>query len=406
MDTKNMKCFYEMAKPYMNEKARRHFVATAALTFGKGGISVMSRATGVAREVIRNGIRELSESTQYTADNEGDHIRKQGAGRKRAYVKDQSLALDLSQLVEPATRGDPESSLLWTSKSIRNLTDELKAKGHDVSRETVRLLLKEMGYSLQANYKGIEENQHADRNEQFEYIYETVKATQARGQPVISVDTKKRELIGNYKNNGKEWRPAGDPLDVKVHDFEDKELGHAIPFGVYDISENQGWVSVGITHDTSRFAVSSIRNWWNEMGKDIYTDATELMITADSGGSNGCRRRLWKTELQHFADETGLTLHILHFPPGTSKWNKIEHRMFSFISKNWRGKPLTSLGVIVSLISGTTTKTGLSIQCAVDKSIYETGIQVTDEELNSLNLSPDDFHGDWNYRIAPRHLLA
>ena len=404
MDENNMKSFYELAKPFMNEKSRRHFVASVALTYGRGGISAMNRATGIAREVIRNGINELTEDFQHSSTgNETEvRIRKQGAGRKKAHVKDQNLACDLITLVEPVTRGDPESSLLWTSKSVRNLTDELNTMGHSVSRETVRLLLKEMGYSLQANYKNIEKNQHEDRNEQFEYIYKIMKETQSRNQPVISVDTKKRELIGNYKNNGKEWRPEGQPLGVNVHDFEDKELGHAIPFGVYDITENQGWVSVGITHDTSRFAVSSIRNWWNEMGKDVYPKAVDLMITADSGGSNGCRRRLWKAELQHFADETGLILHILHFPPGTSKWNKIEHRMFSFISKNWRGRPLTSLEVIVSLISNTTTKSGLSIKCAVDNSIYQTGVKVTDEEMESLNLTPDTFHGGWNYRIAPR----
>lgn len=406
MDVNNIKCFYEMAKPFMNEKARRHFVASVAKTYGRGGISAMSRATGMAREVIRKGINELAEGSPLAGYDAEVRIRKQGAGRKKARFKDESLAIDLSTLVEPATRGDPESSLLWTSKSIRNLSDELNAMGHNVSRETVRLLLKEMGYSLQANYKNIEKNQHADRNEQFEYIYKTIKLTQSQNQPVISVDTKKRELVGNYKNNGQEWHHEGQPLEVNVHDFEDKQLGHAIPFGVYDISENQGWVSVGITHDTSRFAVSSIQNWWNEMGKDVYPNATELMITADSGGSNGCRRRLWKAELQRFANETGLTLHILHLPPGTSKWNKIEHRMFSFISKNWRGRPLTSLEVIVSLISNTTTKTGLSIKCAVDNSVYETGIKVTDEEMDSLNLSPDDYHGEWNYRIAPKTVMV
>jgi len=406
MDENNIKCFYEIAKRFMNEEGRRHFVATAALTYGKGGISAMSRATGMAREVIRNGIGEVSEVIPTEREDSDARIRKQGAGRKRAYVKDESLAMDLSTLVEPVTRGDPESSLLWTSKSIRNLTDELNAKGHRVSRETVRLLLKEMGYSLQANYKDIENNQHEDRNKQFEYIYETMKDAQSRNQPVISVDTKKRELVGNYKNNGQEWRPEWQPIKVNVHDFEDKELGHAIPFGVYDISGNQGWVSVGITHDTSRFAVSSIQSWWNEMGHDVYPDAVELMITADSGGSNGCHRKLWKKELQRFADETGLILHILHFPPGTNKWNKIEHRMFSFISKNWRGRPLTSLEVIVSLISNTTTKSGLSIKCAVDDSVYDTGIKVTDAEMESLNLTPDEFHGDWNYRIAPIAILT
>ena len=405
MDESNIKWFYGMVKPFLNEKGRRLFAAQAALSIGRGGISVMNRVTGMARESIRKGVNELSAgivSNEMESAKPDGRMRKEGAGRKRATETNPGLESALSSLVEPATRGDPESSLLWTSKSVRNLADELNSMGHNVSRETVRTLLKDMGYSLQANYKSLEPNQHEDRNEQFEYIYTTMKEKQSKNQPVISVDTKKREIIGNYKNGGKEWHPEKHPLEVNVHDFENKELGHAIPFGVYDVAENQGWVSVGITRDTSMFAVSSIRNWWNEMGIDRYPEATELMITADSGGSNGYRRKLWKTELQRFADETGLTLHVLHFPPGTSKWNKIEHRMFSFISKNWRGKPLSSLEVIVSLIANTTTKTGLKIKCAVDFSAYKTGIQVSDDELNGLNLIPDKYHGDWNYRIAPR----
>jgi hypothetical protein len=304
-------------------------------------------------------------------------------------------------LIDPITRGDPESSLLWTSKSLRNLADDLKKKGHDVSYVTVRRMLQEMGFSLQAYFKSIEPGQHADRNEQFEYIYENVKEMQTGNQPIISVDTKKKELIGNYKNNGQEWNPKGQPIKVDTHDFENKELGHAIPFGVYDITENKGWVSVGITKDTSQFAVSTIRNWWTEMGQEVYPEAQELMITADSGGSNGYRRRLWKTELQNFSNETGLILHVLHFPPNTSKWNKIEHRMFSYISKNWRGRPLVSLEVIISLIANTTTHKGLEIKCAADMTTYKTGIKVSDDELAGVNLVPDSYHGEWNYRIFP-----
>jgi len=402
MDENEMKAFFERIKPHLNEKARRIVTASAAIALGRGGISEINKASGMSREVISTGIKELEEGTQAFDGEPVGRIRRPGGGRKKAVQHDPELLSDLLNLIDPATRGDPESPLLWTSKSLRHLEKELRALGHKVSYVTVRDLLKSQGFSLQANYKTLDPGQHEDRDAQFLYIYGSLKEMQRLGQPVISVDTKKKELVGEYKNDGCEWAPKDRPTEVLTHDFENKELGHAIPFGVYDITENQGWVSVGITRDTSQFAVSSIRNWWNEMGKEAYPYAEELMITADSGGSNGYRRKLWKTELQRFADETGLILHVLHFPPNTSKWNKIEHRMFSFISKNWRGRPLVSLEVIVSLIANTTTNTGLRIKCAVDKNRYETGIKVTNEEMSSLNLIADEFHGEWNYRLFPR----
>jgi hypothetical protein len=411
MDKEILKEKYERIKPFLDEKSRRLYVANEAIAKGWGGVSRLSEATGMSREVIGHGISEIKEGSKamdndISATVKENHslkkrIRKVGGGRKKIEKNDAALRYNLEQLMDPITRGDPESPLLWTSKSIRKITALLNQKGHRVSHETVRALLRGSGYSLQANFKTIEKNQHEDRDEQFEYLYRSVKEAQSKKQPVISIDAKKKELVGEFKNNGQEWRPKGKPERVNAHDFEDKTLGKAIPFGIYDITENQGWVSVGIDHDTSQFAVSSIRSWWNEMGKDTYPDATEITITADCGGSNGNRRRLWKTELQRFADETSMALHILHYPPGTSKWNKIEHRMFSFISKNWRGKPLTSLEVIVNLISCTTTNTGLKINCSVDDAFYPTGTKVTDNDLNSVNLIRDNYHGDWNYRIFP-----
>ena len=411
MDKEILKEKYERIKPLLDEKSRRLYVANEAIAEGWGGVSRLFEATGMSREVISNGISEIKKGSKATDDKilvkaeeispVKRRIRKAGGGRKRIEENNTTIRYDLEQLMEPVTRGDPESPLLWTSKSIRKITNELNQKGHRVSHETVRTLLRNSGYSLQANFKTIELNQHDDRDKQFEYLYRNVKDAQSKKQPVISVDTKKKELIGEFKNNGQEWRPKGKPEHVNGHDFEDKTLGKAIPFGVYDVTENQGWVSVGIDHDTSQFAVASIRSWWNEMGKDVYPDATELTITVDCGGSNGNRRRLWKTEMQKLADETGMSIHVLHYPPGTSKWNKIEHRMFSFISKNWRGKPLVSLEVIVNLISSTTTNTGLKINCSVDSASYPTGKKVTDEELNNVNLLRDKYHGDWNYRILP-----
>ena len=403
MENSDIKCVLDELKPYLNERTRRLAVASFAKSLGRGGISRMHVITGMSREVIGKGIKEL-ESGVTEEDQEVTRIRKEGGGRKKKAETDTTLASDLFRLIDPVTRGDPESPLLWTSKSLRTLAEELSID-RKVSHETVRTLLKGMGYSLQADYKTIEKNQHPDRNEQFEYIYAQLKETQENNQPVISVDTKKRELVGNYKNGGREWNPKRYPTPVDVHDFEDKELGHAIPFGVYDVTNNQGWVSVGINYDTSQFAVNSIRNWWYEMGKEIYPEAHELMITADSGGSNGSRRRLWKSSLQHFADETGLTIHVVHFPPGTSKWNKIEHKMFSFISKNWRGRPLVSLEVIVNLIANTTTKSGLKIKRAVDSNAYQKSIKISDDDMMDLFIVRDTYHGDWNYRILPREIM-
>ena len=395
---------FERMSPFLDEKGKRLFTANEAKSIGRGGISEVSEATGVARRSIRRGIEELALGPE-----EGDtpvgtkgRTRKPGGGRKPVTESDPTLVTDLMALLDPVTRGDPDSPLLWTSKSLRNLEGALHEKGHRVSHVTVGSLLVEMGFSLQADYKNLEPGQHADRNGQFEYIYEATKETQAAGQPVISVDTKKRELVGLSRNGGRDWYPKGCPPEVGTHDFEDKGLGHAIPYGIYDLTKNEGWVSIGITKDTSQFAVNSIRSWYEEMGRDVYPEAAELMITADSGGSNGYRRKLWKTELQRFSDETGLVIHVLHFPPGTSKWNKIEHRMFSFISKNWRTRPLVDLATIVSLIASTTTETGLSIKCAVDGKAYMTGIKVTDAELDGLSLVPDKYHGEWNYRLYPR----
>lgn len=397
---------YKRLSPFLDERAKRLFVANEAITIGRGGISQASKATGMAREVIAKGIEEVQAGTDGQEGKIGSRgrIRKEGGGRKLITERDPTILDDLLGLLEPATRGDPESPLLWTSKSLRNLAGALTEMGHTASHVTVRSLLKDMGFSLQADYKNIEPGQHPDRNDQFEYIYANTLEAQSLGQPVISVDTKKRELVGEYKNNGREWQPKGIPTEVDTHDFENKLLGHAIPFGVYDTADNSGWVSVGITRDTSQFAVNSIRCWWEEMGKELYPEAFELTVTADSGGSNGYRCRLWKTELQKLADETGLVIHVLHFPPGTSKWNKIEHMMFSSISKNWRGRPLISLEVIVSLIAATTTSKGLRIKCSVDHTDYKTGIKVTDGELAELILVPDDYHGEWNYRLLPRKL--
>jgi transposase len=408
MDDRVIKEGFERIEPFLGEKLRRLYVANVALSEGRGGMGRLNKITGLSRDTIRRGMEELREgaSGEVSGNEEGvqdkTRQRARGGGRKSIEVADSGIGRDLEQLLEPVTRGDPESPLLWTSKSLRRLAMELGEKGHRVSHETVRRLLLEMGYSLQANFKTLEKGPPADRNEQFEYLYACVKEAQERGQPVISVDTKKKERVGNFKNGGREWHLSKNPVKVNGHDFEDKALGKAIPFGVYDLSGNEGWVSVGIDHDTSPFAVSSIRNGWFEMGRHAYPSAWELTITADSGGSNGNRRRGWKTELQRFADETGMILHVLHYPPGTSKWNKIEHRMFSFISKNWRGKPLVSLEVIVSLIAHTTTAGGLKIRCAADRGIYPIGQKVTDEELANVNLQRDEYHGDWNYRILPR----
>ena len=333
-------------------------------------------------------------------------IRREGAGRPRAVERDLTLRQDLEALIEPTTRGDPESSLRWTCKSVRKLADELKSKGHTVSHQTVSELLHDMGYSLQANRKVLEGSSHQDRNAQFEHLNAAVQLQLSLGDPVISVDTKKKELVGPFKNGGQELRPKGDPEKVRVHDFLISELGRAAPYGVYDLGKNEAWVSVGTDHDTAAFAVESIRRWWQSMGKPLYPNAKRLLVTADGGGSNGSRVRLWKIELQKLADETGMEMAVCHFPPGTSKWNKIEHRLFSAITQNWRGKPLISHEVIVNLIAATTTKTGLKVRSALDQNAYPTGLVVKDADMESLNLRPDAFHGDWNYSLHPRQRLT
>ena len=382
----------------LDEKSRRLLVAAESKAWGRGGISVVSKATGVSRQVIRQGLKELEQSPPHAIG----RIRRPGGGRKKARQKDLSLVADLEKLVEPTTRGDPESCLRWTCKSVRKLAEELEGMGHHVSYPVVAELLHELEYSLQANRKTKEGNDHPDRNAQFEHINARVQQYIDRKQPVISVDTKKKELVGNFKNGGQEWRPKGTPEKVRAHDFLIPELGRAAPYGVYDLAQNTGWVSVGVDHDTASFAVETIRRWWHAMGAEKYPNAKRLLITADGGGSNGSRLRLWKLELQMLADETGLAIAVSHFPPGTSKWNKIEHRLFSFISKNWRGQPLTNLKVIVSLIAGTTTKKGLKVHAEINDRTYPAGIKAGDAEMARINLQRDGFHGEWNYEILPR----
>jgi Rhodopirellula transposase DDE domain len=391
---------FEALQPVMDERVRRQWAATEALALGYGGISAVAAATGLARNTIAAGIAELR---QRTDDYEPTpSIRRPGAGRKPLTTLDPELLHALDRLVDPATRGDPDSPLRWTCKSTRKLADELTRQGHPVSDRTVAHLLRQTGYSLQANRKTREGGRHPDRNAQFAYLNDQARRRQQRGQPVISVDTKKKELVGDFRNGGREWQPAGQPEEVRIHDFQDKELGKAIPYGVYDVTNNQGWVSVGITHDTAYFAVAAIRRWWQRMGAARFPRAAGILITADGGGSNGVRTRLWKVALQVLADELGLALSVCHFPPGTSKWNKIEHRLFCHITQNWRGRPLVSREAIVSLIGKTTTGAGLRVEAGLDTNDYPTGIKVTDEELAALNLKRAAFHGEWNYTISPR----
>jgi transposase len=389
---------FAVLEPVLDEKSRRLLVAAESKAWGPGGISAIAKTTGVSRQVIRQGLRELEQSPTHPSG----RIRRPGGGRKKARQKDPTLVADLEKLVDPATRGDPESCLRWTCKSLRKLAEELALMGHEVSYPVVAELLHEMGYSLQANRKTKEGDSHPDRNAQFEHINAKVQQYIGLQQPVISVDTKKKELVGDFKNSGQDWRPLGKPEKVRVHDFMIPELGRAAPYGIYDLAQNTGWVSVGVDHDTASFAVETIRRWWHAMGKEKYPQAKRLLITADGGGSNGSRLRLWKLELQTLADETGLAIAVSHFPPGTSKWNKIEHRLFSFISKNWRGQPLTSLKVIVSLIAGTTTRKGLRVHAEINDRPYPAGIKVPDEEMAQINLRRDEFHGEWNYEILPR----
>ncbi len=384
----------------LDERARRRFAAAEAMSAGRGGVSAVTRATGVARSTIGRGLAELRSGE--TLDT--SRVRRPGGGCKPLIETDTNLLNDLRSLVEPDTRGDPQSSLLWTCKSLTKLSRGLREMGHKIGRTLVGELLHKLEYSLQGNRKTLEGSKHPDRDAQFRYINGCVNKALAAGAPAISVDTKKKELVGDFRNAGREWRPKGSPEEVRVHDFVIPELGRAAPYGVYDIAANAGWVSVGIDHDTGAFAVNAIRSWWKLMGRKRYPDASTLLITADGGGSNGSRVRLWKLELQKLADELGLTITVCHLPPGTSKWNRIEHRLFSFITGNWRGKPLVSHQVIVQLIAATTTKTGLTVRCELDQNTYPAGIKVSDAEIEAVNLTRHDFHGEWNYTISPKAL--
>jgi transposase len=392
---------YDSVKDSLTERARRLFVAAEAKAAGYGGRAAASRATGMAQSAIGRGLKEL-EAIEGGGGPElpRTRSRRPGGGRKKLEDKHPELLGELQELVEATTRGDPESPLLWTARSLRNLVDAMTAKGFKMSPSTLSRLLKKLGYSLQSNKKRLEGEQHPDRNAQFENIAEKVRRQHGKGDPAISVDTKKKELVGSYKNAGRELRPTSDPESVNVHDFIG-EQGKAAPYGVYDLAENEAWVSVGISHDTGEFAVATIRAWWDEMGVAVYPEAGSLLITADGGGSNGYRLRLWKFELQKLANDLGFPISVCHLPPGTSKWNKIEHRLFSFITKNWRGKPLVTHQVIVELISATTTKAGLTVRSRIDDKLYKKGIRISDRQMETINLHPDKFHGEWNYTIHP-----
>lgn len=402
MDTEMIKQRYALISPFLDERQRRLYLAAEAKVIGYGGVSTVSRMTGVSRSAISAGYEDYDQAKENKIS--PGRIRKEGGGRKRTVTTDVTLKTDIEALIEPVTRGDPESPLRWTCKSVRNLSDELNRMGHKTSHRMVAELLHEMEYSLQGNRKTLEGESHPDRNAQFEFINQRVKALQSMEQPVISVDTKKKELVGDFKNGGKELRPKGDPEKVRVHDFKIPELGRVAPYGIYDMTHNIGWVNVGLDHDTSAFAVESIRRWWHSMGRELYPQAKHLMVTADGGGSNGYRIKLWKVELQKLADETGLSIQVCHFPPGTSKWNKIEHRLFSFISQNWRGKPLISYEVIVKLIAATTNRIGLKVKCQLDTNFYPKAIKVSDREMANINIQRDSFHGEWNYTISPKHI--
>ena len=399
MDTKTVQDKYRSLAPVLTERSRRLWAATEAKALGHGGIGLVERATGISRSTIQRGLRELESSEALVLG--PDRVRRTGAGRVPTVVKDPSLLEDLDALIEPTTAGDPDSPLRWTVKSVRTLADALQELGHDVSYTLVAEWLHELGYTLQANQKKREGAQHPDRDAQFRYINDQVRRFQQKLQPAVSVDTKKKELVGDFKNPGRSWRPKGNPEPVRVHDFVIPEQGKAIPYGVYDLHRNEGWVSVGIDHDTASFAVKAIGRWWAVMGKSAYPDATSLLITADAGGSNGPRVRLWKWELQQLANRTRLTITVCHFPPGTSKWNKIEHRLFSHIAMNWRGTQLISLAVIVSLIAATRSETGLRVRAELDRGRYPGGVEVTDEQMAKVAIAPHRFHGDWNYRIRP-----
>lgn len=390
---------YAVVRPVLNEKARRYWAASEAQAIGRGGVAIIARSTGMSRTTIYAGLNEIGTGGDTTVT---VRIRRPGGGRRSLRATQPETLDDLRKLVEPTERGDPVSPLRWTTKSTTHLADQLRGQGHAISQPSVYRFLRDTGYSLQSNRKTRDGASHPDRDAQFRYINESVEDMQKKNQPVISVDTKKKELVGNFKQNGCEWKPKRQPTEVRMHDFADRELGKVIPYGVYDLSSNEGWVNIGITHDTAQFAVASIRRWWHEMGAERYSHATELLITADSGGSNARRSRLWKIELQRLANELMMTIRVRHFPPGTSKWNKIEHRMFSFISKNWRGRPLIDRATVVNLIANTKTKMGLLIRAVLDEHTYETGKKISNAELSAVNLTPDAFHGEWNYSIAPR----
>jgi hypothetical protein len=394
---------YQALARLMDERLRRRWAASEALALGWGGIAAVAEATGLSQTTIRVGIDEHRTSGAHPDDEpDARHLRRPGGGRKRLSQVDRTLRNDLEALVDPSTRGDPQSPLRWTCKSTRKLTEALVAQGHQLSHQTVARLLQEMGYNLQVNRKTREGASHPDRNAQFEYIAKRVRSFQRRGQPVVSVDTKKKELVGDFRNGGREWQPEGTPEEVRCKDFKDKVLGKVTPYGVYDSTIDEGWVSVGIDHDTAQFATETLRRWWSHMGMQVYPRAKDVLVTADAGGSNSSRSRPWKAALQRTADEIGLRITVCHFPPGTSKWNKIEHRMFCHITENWRGRPLVSRAVAVNLIGSTRTKAGLRINAELDTNSYETGLKVSDEEYAAIEIKRASFHGDWNYTISPR----
>lgn len=401
--TQTIAAKFAILKPLLDERARRLWAAVEARALGRGGISQVAAATGLARATVRAGLQELAlPATAPVPQTPPERLRRPGGGRKPLGTHDPHLVQALETLVDPVTRGDPMSLLRWTCKSAAKLAAALQAQGRVVSERTVNRLLHDLGYSLQSNRKTLEGCHHPDRDAQFQYIHRRAKVFQQQGQPVISVDTKKKELVGQYRNGGQEWHRQGQPEEVNVYDFPDKELGKIIPYGVYDEATNTGWVSVGVDHDTAEFAVETVRRWWRHMGRQVYPKAKRILITADGGGSNGSRCRLWKVELQRFADESGLAISVCHFPPGTSKWNKIEHRMFCHITENWRGRPLVSREVVVNLIGHTTTKTGLTIRSALDDNSYPTGREVTEQQMENLAIKRDKFHGEWNYTIRPK----
>ncbi len=393
---------FDVLRPVLDERAQRWWAASEALAYGRGGLVLVHEATGMSQSTIRFGLREIAEGVAGQRAEPGRRIRRPGGGRKPVVEKEPALLAALQALVDPVTRGDPCSPLRWTSRSLRHLAKELATQGHYVSADTVGALLKDMDYSLQGNRKTLEGSSHPDRDAQFQHIGQTSQEFMRAGQPVISVDTKKKELVGPFKNGGREYQPKGHPEPVRVHDFKDPELGKAIPHGLYDQGANIGWVTVGTDHDTAEFAAESIRRWWKNMGSPDYPEAKRVLITVDCGGSNGYRHRGWKYELQRLADETGLQITVCHFPPGTSKWNKIEHRLFCHITQNWRGRPLISHDVVVNLIANTTTTKGLRVHASLDTGSYPTGTKISDEEMATINIEAAEFHGEWNYTIMPR----